>query len=117
MSEILQISIKRTEKDTCELFVSGQMEASGAEVFKSACSDCLQKEARHLIIDLSKVTVISSSGIGALMVLQEDCQDRGGRADYVALSREVQAVVRLLDLESILNIDQNKTGAMQGNQP
>jgi len=114
MSEILSYNDTKLSNEATELVFTGQMEANGAEIFKAACHEHLSKGVKHLVVDLSKVTVISSSGIGALMVTQEDFQDQGGWATYVALSKEVRSVVRLMDLEAILNIAADREEALQG---
>ncbi len=82
----------------------GQLETLGAMAFLDECRQQDGSECTCMRIDLSGVTVISSSGIGALVLLQEEFADKGQKIEYVRLSTEVLSVVRLMDLEGLLNI-------------
>ncbi len=86
----------------------GQLEATGAKILIEECRTIGASEAKVIRIDLSEVTVISSSGIGGLLLVQEDLEATGKTVEYVKLSREVMSVVRLMDLDSLMHLELEK---------
>ena len=67
---------------------------------------------RNLVLNLSEVTFLGSSGVGVLLAIAQGFQDRGEAARMVAPSPAVISVVRLLNLESFLKIDPTEDAAL-----
>ena len=70
-------------------------------------------EGRDLVINLEGVTLISSSGLGALLALTEQFQEQSGSVRLVQLSPVVKAVLDLVDLEDVVTIDPDEATALQ----
>ncbi len=83
----------------------GQLEATGSIILIEECNALAEGDDEVIRIDLSGVTMISSTGIGGLLLVQEDLETAGKRIEFINLSREVLSVVRLMDLEGLLNLD------------
>ncbi len=83
----------------------GQLEASGAQILIEECRVHAASDAEIIRIDLSNVTVVSSSGIGGLLLVQEDLEAAGKTIEFVRLSREVLSVVQLMDLDSLMRLE------------
>ncbi len=59
---------------------------------------------KNLIIDLSMVEFIDSSGLSALLVGNRLCKDAGGTFVLSSLKEPVQSLIKISQLEGILNI-------------
>jgi anti-sigma B factor antagonist len=70
-------------------------------------------EGRDLVLNLSDVSFIGSSGVGALLSLFEDFEDQAGKVRFVELSPQVRTVLELLQLNEVLGIDENEAAGLK----
>ena len=68
--------------------------------------------AGHLVLILSEVSFLSSSGVGALLVLSERLKTEGGSLRIVTPSVAVRAPLELLNLHRFLSIDDSQDQAL-----
>ena len=66
----------------------------------------------HLVLTLSDVTFLSSSGVGALLVLAERLKAAGGSLRLVTPSAAVRSPLELLNLHRFLLIDDSEEKAL-----
>jgi len=66
----------------------------------------------HLMLVLADVTFLSSSGVGALLVLAERLKADGGSLRLVSPSTAVRAPLELLNLHRFLSIDDSEDDAL-----
>ena len=82
---------------------TGQLDAYSDKQF----TDFIQKESTgnklSLVIDLSKIDFIDSSGLGALVQLAKDCKEKRTQFLVVGNARVVQTV-KLVRLEEFLHL-------------
>lgn len=82
---------------------TGQLDAYSDKQF----TDFIQKESTGnklpLVIDLSKIDFIDSSGLGALVQLAKDCKEKRTQFLVVGNARVVQTV-KLVRLEEFLHL-------------
>ena len=67
---------------------------------------------RNLVLNLSEVSFLGSSGVGGLLAVAQAFQDRNGGVRLVAPSAAVVSVVKLLNLEPFLKIDATEDAAL-----
>lgn len=67
---------------------------------------------RDLVLSLAGVTFLGSSGVGALLALHEQFEERGRVARFAALSEEARVVIELLDLGPYLAIHATEDEAL-----
>jgi anti-anti-sigma factor len=72
----------------------------------------IQANGQNLILNLSEVSFIGSSGIGALLVLVEQFQEQAGVVRLVSPSPAVEAVIKLLNLDRFLAVDPSEEKAL-----
>lgn len=102
MSKALEVSIIESREQAVAVALKGCLDAEGTAVFKRECHEFLTQGFSYLIANMEEVTFISSSGVGALLVADEDFEMAGGGLYCVALSPEVHSVFKILDLEDVL---------------
>ena len=93
------------------LRVAGRLDAKSAPALLQRCA-AARAGRRHLVLNLSGVTFIASSGIGALLGLAEEFRQGRYRVRFVCLSSAVSSVIGLLNLDQFLAIDAGEEEAL-----
>lgn len=96
---------------TTVLRVRGRLDARSAPVLKARCS-MVQERGENLVLNLSRVTFVASSGIGALLALVEEFSGTRSAVRLAEVSSTVAAVIRLLNLDRFLPIDPTESDAL-----
>ena len=82
---------------------------------RRGCSSIAWRRAAasgHLVLNLSAVTFLSSSGVGVLLVMAEKARGDGGSLRLASPSAAVRAPLELLNLHRFLTIDGSEDDAM-----
>lgn len=101
---VLTVETVALEGETAVFSLEGSLDAMGAAELRSSCSLAREEGCKHVIFDLARVDMISSTGVGALLIANEDFEDLGGGALFAAPSPEVLSVLRCMDLDSVIEI-------------
>ncbi len=73
---------------------------------------CIEEGPEHLVLDLSKIEFIDSSGLGVLVQLAKKVQEGGGTLQIVSNPRVTQTV-KLVRLEKFLSLQPDLTTALE----
>lgn len=92
------------------LRVRGRLDARSAPVLTARCAE-VRGQGRHLLLNLAGVTFIASSGVGALLALVEECRQSHIRVRLAEVPPAVDSVIRLLNLDQFLSIDDTEGDA------
>ena len=91
--------------------VSGRIDAkTSSQLVEQCLAPC--SPGSHLVLNLSAVTFLSSSGVGALMVLSERTTAQSGSLRLVSLSPAASGPLKLLNLDRFLKIDESEDAAL-----
>ena len=104
MNNELEISKPEDRGGTVLLRVKGRLDVKTSPLLLQRVAE-IQANGQNLVLNLSEVTFMGSSGIGALLVLVEQFQEQGGSVRFASLSPAVDSVVKLLNLDRFLSID------------
>jgi len=100
------------QRDRCLVFhFTGQLDAYSEKQFLAYVGDVLQTNKSALVVDLSKIDFIDSSGLGAMVQLAKQCND-GKRSFLVVGNARVIQTVRLVRLEEFLHLVPDLESAM-----
>jgi anti-anti-sigma factor len=102
----LTVSLRGTRelKDTCQVFrLTGLLDAFSEPTFQKVVGKFIEDGPPHIILDLSKIDFVDSSGLGALVKLVKKTQSVEGTLQVVANARVMQTV-KLVRLEKFLSI-------------
>lgn len=93
------------------LRVRGRLDAAGVPVLMKRARAV--RTARHdLVLNLSGVTFVASSGIGLLLALAEEFQQAGASVRLAEVSPAADSVIRLLNLGEFLSIHPDERSAL-----
>ncbi|MGB3495234.1 MAG: STAS domain-containing protein, partial [Elainellaceae cyanobacterium] len=94
----------RDVRETCQLFrLAGLLDAFSEPTFRKVMEKFVEASPKNLILDLSQIDFIDSSGLGALVQLAKKAQTSGGTLQVVTNPRVTQTV-KLVRLEKFLSL-------------
>jgi anti-sigma B factor antagonist len=115
MSDSLVIERTATYGRVVVLHVIGRLDVKTAPELRSRGAE-VAEEGRNLILNLSGVTFLGSSGLGALLSLHEEFQEQAGEVRIVDPSEAATSVMRLISLDQLLAIDPDEASALKAMQ-
>ncbi len=83
---------------------SGRLDASTVSILEHALVRALHTAAKVVILDLSEVTYISSSGLRVLLTSRRQLRDRRGELILCALSQNVRDVFDMVGFTALFGI-------------
>ena len=111
MSEI--VKEVRNVTGAIVVVVSGQLTLREAPAFHGFLIELCAKSPRRLVVNLSEVTFIDSSGVGTLTDIFRRLKKTGGMLALVGLKRMVRSVFEITRLDKLLPIFDNEQEALQ----
>jgi anti-anti-sigma factor len=100
------VSLKGTREigDNYQLFrLVGLLDAFSEPTFRKVLNKCVEEGPKHIILDLSHIDFVDSSGLGALVQLVKKAQGLEGTLQIVTNPRVTQTV-KLVRLEQFLSL-------------
>ncbi len=97
--------IQQQNDEMLVLSLAGQVDAITAEELV-AIADTIKMSPiiRYVVVDLEKVTLIDSSGIGVLVSILKHTRSEGGDTVIANLSAQPEAVFKILNLDKAIQI-------------
>jgi anti-sigma B factor antagonist len=83
--------------------VIGEPEAT----FKKAVTRLLEEGHVHLLVDLSQVGFLDSSGLGALVRAMTNSQKEGGQTKLLRVGPQVKRLLEMTKLDSVFEIHED----------
>lgn len=88
------------------------LDAFSEATFRKVVSKCIEDGPTNIILDLSKIDFVDSSGLGALVQLVKKAQTEGGTLQIVTNPRVTQTV-KLVRLEKFLSLQPSVEEALE----
>ncbi|MDD4334776.1 MAG: anti-sigma F factor antagonist [Desulfotomaculaceae bacterium] len=108
---LLDIEMK---KDTLFVRPNGELDLGVADRFRRALDETIEKgKAKNLIVNLTKVSFVDSSGLGVLLGRYNRVSKNGGKVFIVAPQPQVRKVLDLSGLLRIMNEYPNENEALE----
>lgn len=90
---------------------ASRIDAAAAIRFKDAMRECTETGPDHVVLDLSQVLFVDSSGLGAIVASMKQL-GKARRMDLAGLTPDVAKVFRLTRMDSIFAIHENARATM-----
>jgi anti-sigma B factor antagonist len=94
----------RTEDDWTVLDVEGEVDLSTAPTLRSRIDELIRGGVRHLVVDLSDVGFMDSSGLSVLVSVMKHMEDADGRLAIVCSRDPVLKVFTITGLDRVFAI-------------
>ncbi len=108
-----ELNITLAERDgTTVLTLTGRIDLHGAEKMRAACREAVAAGAADLVLDLSRVPFVSSTGLGSFLVLQQEQERRGRRVVFAGLQPAPRHVLEVLNLAPYLELAEDVPAAL-----
>lgn len=88
------------------------MDAFSEPTFRKVIGKFIEDGPKHVILDLSQIDFVDSSGLGALVQLAKQAQNAGGTSQIVTNARVTQTV-KLVRLEQFLSLRPSVAEALE----
>lgn len=75
--------------------------------------DAAAKCAHKLVVDMSKVAMLASAGIGSLISLHQACAKAGGKLVICALDPQIEKMLKLTRMDKMLVIVDSRQAATE----
>ncbi|WP_199330668.1 STAS domain-containing protein [Microcoleus sp. FACHB-68] len=115
----MTVSLRGTRevKENYQLFrLTGLLDAFSEATFRRVISKCIEDGPKHIILDLSQIDFVDSSGLGALVQLVKKAQTDEGTLQIVTNPRVTQTV-KLVRLEKFLSLQPSVDDALNNIKP
>jgi len=111
MAEAFEITAGESRGRAAVVRLRGRLDAGGVQALLNHTSRVLAAE-QNLVLNLSQVSFIGSSGVGALLVTLEMFREQGCDVRFVELSAAVAAAIQVLNLDRFLPIEASEDVAI-----
>ena len=102
---------------TTALAVSGEVTFSNVTDFDRALGQALDDGALNLVVDLTGVTFIDSSGLSSLLSASARTRGRGGAVALVVAQDEPPSIFRFRGVDRLLALYPTREAALEGLGP
>jgi anti-anti-sigma factor len=107
--EFLMFERIHSEPGLVRLHLRGGLDSEASTALRDSLAALATVQAREVVIDLSHVTFIDGSGLGALSFLFKRLSARGRRLTLAGVSGQPLAMLRHLGLAKIFGVDAGTT--------
>lgn len=84
------------------VMLEGTLDAVTAPEFRTLADELVAENRKNVILDMSSLRLIDSSGVGVIVALFKRMRADGGQVRMVGLRDQPRAIFRLLRLDRIL---------------
>ncbi|WP_218616893.1 STAS domain-containing protein [[Phormidium ambiguum] IAM M-71] len=111
----LTVSLRGTRevKENYQLFrLTGLLDAFSEPTFRKVIGKCIDDGPKNIVLDLSQIDFVDSSGLGALVQTAKQAQSSSGSLQIVTNARVTQTV-KLVRLEKFLSLQTSVDVALE----
>lgn len=112
--EVLDATLTRPYPDTAVLAVRGEIDTLTAPAFTAAIEELLTASGEVLVMDLTEVRFLASSGLAAMISAAHRAEDRGIRLRLVITSRAVRRPLEVTGTAALFDLHSDADSACGG---
>ena len=97
------MTFSRTDQgDTTTVRIEGSLDAISTPELRIAIESLVNEKRKRVVVDLSALRLIDSSGVGAIVSLYKRVRAQGGKVGVTGLRDQPLAIFKLLRLDKVL---------------
>lgn len=109
----LNLKVEEPGKGVALVSATGEVDLNSSPQLRQAMAPQIKKKMRGLIIDLSQVSYMDSSGIATLVEAMQGCKKVGMALRLAAPSPAVSEVFKMAHLEKVFEICPSREAALK----
>ncbi|AGX02295.1 MULTISPECIES: anti-sigma factor antagonist [Bacillaceae] len=110
----MNITIDLKENDTLvQAKISGEIDAYTAPKLRESLFPLSEKEAVEMVVDLSEVSYMDSTGLGVFVGVFKNVRSNNGKFQIVGLSERLKRLFEITGLADIIDINSQIEGGVQ----
>ena len=98
------VNIEKLEGQVAVVTPEGRLDLASASEFKQALNDAVDAGSRILVVDLSKVPFVDSSGLGALISGVKATRLAGGDLRIAQVGEQARLILELTTLDKVMKL-------------
>jgi len=95
------------------LSLSGEVDVANVARVREAALKLLERQIKRLIVDLSNVEYMDSSGLGALVALLKRVRESGGQMPLAGAKPRVRRLFEITGLDQIFSLHEDVPAALK----
>lgn len=105
---ITETELRRIEPDITIFGISGRLSLGNSLItVENSIRRLVEEGARKIVVDLSRLTAIDSSGIGLLVTCSGQMEQNGGRVRIAGAQGAVAKSLRMVHVDRIAALDED----------
>ncbi|WP_257351837.1 STAS domain-containing protein [Pseudalkalibacillus decolorationis] len=108
----LQIQ-KETEGNTDKLLINGEVDAYTAPKLKDTLISLTEQKGREVVVDLSGVQYMDSTGLGVFVGALKSSQQHGSSLKLTGMTERVHRLFDITGLTDVMNIEAHTKGEVR----
>ena len=114
----MELSLERiTVSGRTVLVVAGEVDVYSAPTLRDRLADLIESGDPTVIVDLSGVDFLDSTGLGALVASLKLAEERGGQLPLVCSADRILRLFRITGLDSVFTIHPSAESAAEALTP
>jgi len=93
--------------------IEGPLNSESSPDFDDYIWKLIDNNILYILIDMGKLSFISSEGIGAVLLIQKNIHEKNGLIIFYDLNYEVSSLFKLLGFDKVFTIAEDRANALQ----
>ena len=93
-----------TKKDMTVCHIDGEIDINSSPSIKKSFDKLISQKIPRIVINLSKVTYVDSSGLATLVEMLKNMKSYGGRMRLACMSPKIKSLFEITKLEKLFEI-------------
>ena len=110
----LNIHVQTTGEDTLIFDLQGSLDIATSPTVRAALLDAAERGQHRIVVDLSRLDFIDSTGLGALLGSQRRSKENNGEVRLVAREGQILRLLRITGLLSVFGVYNTLDDAVAG---
>jgi len=107
------VELEKHDDETAVVILAGEIDIYSAPRFKEVLLGAIDNGARHIVVDLCKVTFIDSTALGVLVSGAKRVRPSAGTLDIICTDSNIVRIFEITGLNRIFGIYSTRSEALK----
>jgi anti-sigma B factor antagonist len=109
----LSVQLSRTAENVVVIDLEGEIDIYTAPEFRDALLQAIDEGARRVVVDVSKVTFMDSTGLGVFVSGEKRIRPQGGLLLIVCQDETIMRIFQITGLADVFTFRETREAALQ----